>query len=59
MSYRFINVSEQKLNLLNKNFKLTPKGRSLFFGPFLKFVQAIVDVKSLVNMWFSISFKTL
>jgi hypothetical protein len=44
---------------------LTPKGRSLFFGPFLEFGQAIVDaifVKKisifLVNMWFSTSFKT-
>jgi hypothetical protein len=44
---------------------LTPKHLRTFFGPFLKFGQAIVDacnlcpknLKFLVNMWFSTSFK--
>jgi hypothetical protein len=33
---------------------LTPKGRSSFFGPFLKFGQAIVDaifVQKISNFW--------
>jgi hypothetical protein len=45
---------------------LIPNGRSPFFGPFLEFGQAIVDaifVQKIsiffVNMWFSLSFKTL
>jgi hypothetical protein len=37
-----------------KHFDLTPKGRSPLFGPFLKFMQVIVDaifVQKISNFW--------
>jgi hypothetical protein len=69
MSIALVRYEDQRFFIIVlwtlKDITLTPKGRRSFFGPFLKFGQAIVDaifiqtknLKFLVNMWFSPSFK--
>jgi hypothetical protein len=56
-SAKFIAIKISKIRLnMSEIWMFNPKGRSLGFGPFLKFGQAIVDaifVQEISNFWWT------